>query len=74
MLLLSGFEAKQKLNQGVEVYEATLLLFSTFVTQLFMFLSIEGFTAKDLRDQVARQVELAFSGLAPTTNKKAKRQ
>jgi len=55
------------------VYEATLLLFSTFVTQLFIFLSVEGFTANDLRDQVARQVELAFGGLAPQTNKKAKR-
>lgn len=74
MLLLSGFAAKQKLNPNVDVYEATLLLFSTFVTQLFMFLSIEGFTSKDLRVQVSRQVELAFFGLAPQQDKKAKRQ
>jgi AcrR family transcriptional regulator len=73
MTLLAGFEAKQKLNDAVDVYEATLLLFSTFVTQLFMFISIEGFTTEDLHDHVARQVELAFGGLAPQTNKKAKR-
>jgi type II secretory pathway component PulL len=72
--LLSGFQDKQKLRKGVEVYEATMLLFSTFVLQLFMFISIQGFTAKDLHDQVARQVELAFSGLAPQTDKKVKRQ
>jgi AcrR family transcriptional regulator len=72
--LLSGFQDKQKLGKGVEVYEATMLLFSGFVLQLFMFLSIEGLTAKDVRDQVARQVELAFSGLAPQPDKKAKRQ
>lgn len=72
--LLSGFQDKQKLGRDVEVYEATMLLFSGFVLQLFMFLSIEGLTAKDVRDQVARQVELAFSGLAPQPDKKAKRQ
>ncbi len=74
MTLLSGFQAKQKLSPDAEVYEATMLLFSTFVLQLFMFLSIEGITAKDLRDQIGRQVELAFSGLAPQTDKKVKRQ
>jgi AcrR family transcriptional regulator len=65
MTLLSGFHDKGKLNTNVDVYEATLLLFSAFVLQLFMYLSVEGFTITNLRDQVARQVELAFSGLAP---------
>lgn len=74
MTLLAGFHSKQQLSTDVDVYEATLLLFSVFVLQLFMLLSIDGFTAANLRDQVARQVELAFSGLAPQTDKKAKRQ
>jgi AcrR family transcriptional regulator len=73
VMLLAGFQARGKLSQKAEVYEATLLLFSAFVTQLFMFISIEGFTPENLRDQVARQVELAFSGLAPQADKKAKR-
>lgn len=68
--LLSGFEAKQKLGAGIAVYDATMLLFSAFVLQLFMFLSVEGFSAKDARKQVDRQVELAFVGLGD--NKKAK--
>ena len=62
--LLSDLGARGKLAAHVEVYEATMLLFSIFVLQLFMFLSIEGFTAKDVRKQVDRQVALAFSGLS----------
>jgi AcrR family transcriptional regulator len=73
MTLLARFHAKGKLNPKVEVYEATILLFSTFVTQLIIFISIEGTTITDLHDQVAGQVELAFGGLAPQTSMKAKR-
>lgn len=71
--LLAHFRSTGKLNPKVEAYEATMLLFSTFLTQLIMFISIEGITTTDLHDQVARQVELAFDGLAPRTDKKAKR-
>ena len=68
--LLAGFRAKEKLPSHVAVQEATMLLFSIFVLQLFMFLAVEGFTARDVRKQVDRQVELAFSGLS--NNQKAK--
>ena len=72
MELLSALHADEKLPPNVDVYQATMLLFSTFVVQLFMFLSIDGFTAQDVRKQVDRQVELAFSGLG--NNQKAKAQ
>lgn len=74
VLLLSGFHTKQRLSAEADVYEATLLLFSVFVLQLFMFLSLNEFTTRDLHDQINRQVELAFSGLAPQAPKKAKRR
>lgn len=72
VMLLSGFKAKDRLGKDVEVYDATLLLFSSFVLQLFMFLSFERLTAKEVRDQVSRQVELAFMGLGNNTKAKAK--
>ena len=63
MLLLAGFHAKGALADGVEVYEATLLVFSVFVLQLFMFISLEDFENSDLYEQVDRQIELAFAGI-----------
>ena len=72
MALLAGFHTKGKLRPDVDVYEATLVLFSVFTLQLFMYMSIEGYPAKDLRNQIGRQVELVFTGLAPQPNTKAK--
>jgi AcrR family transcriptional regulator len=74
MTLLSHFQAKQELIEDVDVYEATLLLFSTFVTHLFMLVSIEYFTVEDVHNHVGRQIELAFSGLAPQPRKKARKK
>ena len=61
MLLLSHFHAEGALTEGVEVYEATTLVFSVFVLQLFMFMSLDDFTASDLYEQVDRQIQLAFA-------------
>ena len=72
MLLLSDLQEGKALRPDVVIYEATLLLFSAFVTQLIMYMGVDGFTTSDLRAQVDRQVELAFSGLGAT--KKAKRK
>ncbi|MDJ0663766.1 MAG: TetR/AcrR family transcriptional regulator [Acidimicrobiia bacterium] len=63
MLLLAGFHAEGSLAEGVEVDEATMLIFSGFVLQLFMFIGFEGLTNSDLYAQVDRQIELAFAGL-----------
>ncbi len=72
LALLTGFHSRGKLHPDVDVYEAALVLFSVFTLQLFMYMSIEGYPAKDLRDQIARQVELAFTGLASQPSTKAK--
>jgi AcrR family transcriptional regulator len=70
--LLADLQAKEKLRSEVDVYEATLLIFSVFVLQLFMFISIEGLSSDDLRKQVRRQIDLVFTGLAPQPSTKAK--
>lgn len=64
MVLISHFHDKGALAEGVEVYEATMLIFSVFVLQLFMFMSLEPFEISDLYKQVDRQVELAFAGIS----------
>lgn len=69
--LLSRLQEKEKLRSDIAANEATLLLFSVFVLQLFMFISIESFTPEDLRKQMSRQVEMAFTGLAPNPDTKA---
>ena len=63
MTLLSHFHGKSQLDDGVEVLEATMLIFSVFVLQIFMYMSLEGFEISDLRKQVDRQVELVFAGI-----------
>ena len=63
MVLLSHFHAEGRLADGVEVYEATVLVFSVFFLQIFMFISLEGFEITDLYEQVDRQIELAFAGI-----------
>jgi AcrR family transcriptional regulator len=70
VLLLSRFQRERMLRPDVDISEATLLVFSGFVTQLFMYMGVESFTPSDLRAGVNRQTELAFSGLS--TNEKAK--
>lgn len=71
-LLLSHYRERQALRSDVELHEATLLIFSAFVTQLFMYIAIGGYAPEELRAGVDRQTELAFSGLG--IRKKAKGQ
>jgi len=62
--LLAGFQDRGRLRDDVEPLEATLLVFSAMVIQLFMYLALEGFDKEMLVRQVNRQVDLAFDGLA----------
>jgi AcrR family transcriptional regulator len=70
MVLLSHFQDRRQLADGVEVYEAALIILSVFVLQLFMFISLETYERSDLYEQVDRQIELVFAGL--TASKKRK--
>ena len=63
MILLAHFHSEGKLADGVEVNDATLLVFSTFFLQLFMYMSLEGFEISDLYEQVDRQIALVFTGI-----------
>lgn len=63
MVLLSHFHSEGKLAEGVEVHEATVLVFSVFFLQLFMYMSLEEFAITDLYEQVDRQIQLAFAGI-----------
>lgn len=69
MMLLSHFHEQGQLAAEVDVYEATLLVFSAFVLQLFMYMSLEDFTDKDLYKQVDRQITLAFTGIEKANQK-----
>ncbi len=66
--LLVGFSARGRIRPDVDPAEATLLLFSTMVTQLFMYVALDFFDEAMLLEQLNRQVDIAFRGLAqPTT-------
>jgi AcrR family transcriptional regulator len=62
--LLGRFQERSALQPHIAPAEAALLLFSTVVTQLFIFLSLETFTPDELTAQVSRQIDIAFDGLA----------
>jgi AcrR family transcriptional regulator len=70
--LLAGFQRRNRLHPAVAPAEAALLLFSTLLTQLFMFLALDGFDRSMLSAQVDRQVEVVFLGLTPPSDEKAK--
>ncbi len=63
MMLLTHFHREGQLDPDVDVQEATLLVFSAFVLQLFMYMSLEEFTTQDLYEQVESQITLAFTGI-----------
>ena len=70
MALLAHFA--DDLRPGVQPHEAAMQVFSGFVLQLFMFISLDNLSPSDIQAQIDRQIELAFTGLAPQTDKKAK--
>ena len=70
MALLAHFA--DDLSPGVQPHEAAMQVFSGFVLQLFMFISLDDLSPADVQAQIDRQIELAFTGLAPQTDKKAK--
>jgi len=61
--LLQQYIETGDLAAGVGAEEATILVYSLLVTQLIMYVSVEAMTARALRQAVARQIEIAFSGL-----------
>ncbi len=61
--LLSHFAAAGDLERGVDVSEAAIALYSLFAVQLIMYVSLEGMTPSVLRRAVARQIQIAFTGL-----------
>ncbi|MDJ0961570.1 MAG: TetR/AcrR family transcriptional regulator [Acidimicrobiia bacterium] len=65
--LLAGFSTRGRLRPDVDPAEATLLLFSTMVTQLFMYVALDFYDEAMLLEQLNRQVDIAFRGLAPPT-------
>lgn len=62
--LIGGFQTQGTIGSKVDPTEAALLLFSSLVTQIIMFISLEDSTPADLKRQVNRQINLAFMGLS----------
>ena len=69
--LIGIFQTHGTIDSKVDPTEAALLLLSIMVTQIIMFISLEDLSIADLKRQVNRQVNLAFTGLA-APNPKAK--
>ena len=63
VVLLSHFKQRGQLADGVEVYDAAMIIFSVFVLQLFMYMNLDIYEISDLQQQVDRQIELVFAGL-----------
>ena len=68
--LLTGFHDRGRLRADVAPVEATMLLFSAMVTQLFLYLAMDWFDEAVLRSQLDRQIDIAFSGLTATSDKR----
>ena len=62
---LMGNLAVRGLIRSERVEDAVLLLYSSLVTVLLLFLTIDGMGQEDIRSQARRLVETAFHGLNP---------
>jgi len=61
--LVRHFSATGDIDPGIEIDQAVTLLYSLLFTQLIMYVSVEHMETDTLRHAVARQIEVAFSGL-----------
>lgn len=66
MVLIGGFQARSRMRTDVAAADATLLIFSTLVTQLLMSIAFGEVDGSVLKEQVDRQIDLAFEGLRRT--------
>ncbi len=62
--LLAGFRKRGLAGSSVPLEEATMLLYSVLIMQLFMFVMVGAIQSEDVRAATARQVEAAFHGMA----------
>ncbi len=62
--LLRSLQERGALHPKVDPLEAVGLLFSVMITQLIAYLSLEGVGREELSAQLARQIDIAFVGLA----------
>ncbi len=67
--LLQHFVATKKLRHRTSAEDASFLLYSVLATHLMIFISAEGFSTDAIKQQVDRQIDLAFAGLSATTKK-----
>ncbi len=67
--LLQHFVATQKLRHGTSAEDASFLLYSVLATHLMIFISAEGFSTEAIKQQINRQINLAFAGLSATKKK-----
>lgn len=68
--LLEGFQNAGAIRAGVELGDAALVLFSVFVTQLLLYVSVESVTPEVVGEGVRRQVGHVFAGLSPRTDER----
>lgn len=63
--LLGGFQGGGSIRDDVGLDDAALLLFSVFVTEMLLHVSVEESSPENVRVDVGRLVGLVFSGLRP---------
>ncbi len=71
--LLEPFRQSGAIRSDVAVEDAGMLLYSTLLAQLFIYISLDGISIPALKMQLNCQIELTFRGLAPV-NEKANRE
>lgn len=70
--MLQGFKERGTLRADVAAEEAAYLVYSILMTALMIYMTVEMLPIEGLSEQISRQIDLVFGGLAATDKKKAK--
>lgn len=63
--LIEHFQERDLVSRDVDSEDAALLLYSPVATLLVMWLSLDDLAVGELKAQIDRQIDLAFTGLDP---------
>jgi AcrR family transcriptional regulator len=72
--LLAELQDAGELATGIDLDQASMLLYGTVMTQVLLFISVEEMPLEALQHQLKAQIDIVFSGLGPNESRRRKKR